>query len=319
MYTFTKPTLCVRDIGLIKQITVKDFDHFTDHLSPISREVESFMGGNLFALKGQEWREMRMTLSPTFTGSKMRGMFHLMAECAENFAKHFAENTKDEVTEIELKGIFTKYANDVIASAAFGIKCNSLEDENNAFYKMGNRITVLGIWTFVKFGLYAAAPGLMNFFRIRVFPKEPVEYFHKIVMETVKTREEQNIYRPDMIQLLMEARKGHLKHENKNDSGAGFATVEEFLVNKTEKYKILQLSDDDITAQALIFFLAGFDATSITMSFLMMELALNPEIQKRLHQEVDKTMAACNGKLTYDVVVKMTYLDQVVSGIKSSS
>lgn len=314
---FTKPVLCIRDLGLLKQLTIKDFDHFTDHFILISKETDHFMGSNLLSLKGNEWRKMRSILSPAFTGSKMRGMFLFMIECAENFANHFTDTVKGEVTEVELKNIFTRYANDVIASATFGVKCNSLVNENNEFYKMGEKITTFTVWTFIKFALFAVAPGILGFFKLRLFPKEPIDFFHKIVVETIEAREEQKIYRPDMIQLLIEAKKGLLEHDNTIDSDTGFATVEESSVTKTEKFQMQELTNDTITAQALIFFLAGFDTSSTIMSFMVLELAINPDIQEKLVQEINEAMADCNGKLTYEAIVTMTYLDQVVSGTKN--
>lgn len=315
MYTFTNTGLCIKDLDLIKQITVKDFEYFCDHLVLISKESEPFMGGNLFSLRGNEWRNMRGTLSPAFTGSKMRAMFVLMAECAENFAKHFYDKTTDSIiNDVELKDILTKYTNDVIASAAFGIKCDSLADDNNIFYKMGRSLTQMGTWIFIKFGLYTALPSLMNFLKVRIFPKDTVAFFHNIVMETIKKREKENIYRPDMIQLLMEARNGRLKYERDVDKDTGFATVEESTLTSQENLVKKQLADSDITPQALIFFFAGFDASSTSMGFMILELALNPDVQEKLYKEIVETMEAYDGKLSYEAVVKMKYLDQVVSG-----
>ncbi|KAF4519366.1 hypothetical protein B566_EDAN011372 [Ephemera danica] len=73
------------------------------------------------------------------------------------------------------------------------------------------------------------------------------------------------------------------------------------------------ISDDDIAAQAFLFFLAGFETVSILLSFLTHELAVNPEIQERLRAELDATIAAQGGKLTYESVHNMQYLDMVVS------
>lgn len=36
------------------------------------------------ALHGEEWRQMRATLSPAFTGSKMRLMLDLVSDCADD-------------------------------------------------------------------------------------------------------------------------------------------------------------------------------------------------------------------------------------------
>lgn len=52
MYEFFSPTLVLRDLDLIKQITVKDFDNFVDHRSLIPLEADVLWSKNLFALTG---------------------------------------------------------------------------------------------------------------------------------------------------------------------------------------------------------------------------------------------------------------------------
>lgn len=44
------------------------------------------------------------------------------------------------------------------------------------------------------------------------------------------------------------------------------------------------------------------------------ELAVNPDLQIRLRYEVEETNKKCNGKLTYEALMKMKYLDMVVTG-----
>ena len=38
---------------------------------------------------------------------------------------------------------------------------------------------------------------------------------------------------------------------------------------------------------AMIFFVAGYETTASTLQFMAYELAVNPEIQERLIQEID--------------------------------
>lgn len=51
-FQLMKPLLQVRDIELIKKITVKDFEHFLDHNTFIKEEYDPLFGRNLFSLKG---------------------------------------------------------------------------------------------------------------------------------------------------------------------------------------------------------------------------------------------------------------------------
>lgn len=50
---------------------------------------------------------MRSTLTASFTSSKMKIMFNLISEAAENFANYF-EKQEGEVVEIEVKDAFTR-------------------------------------------------------------------------------------------------------------------------------------------------------------------------------------------------------------------
>lgn len=115
----------IRDLELIKQITVKDFEYFLDHRDFfLDEETEPLLGKSLFMLKGQKWRDMRATLSPAFTGSKMRKMFQLVVECSEEATNIMLKeaNASNEPYVPEMKDIFTRFTNDVIASSAFGLK-----------------------------------------------------------------------------------------------------------------------------------------------------------------------------------------------------
>ncbi|CAB0038375.1 unnamed protein product [Trichogramma brassicae] len=68
---------------------------------------------------------------------------------------------------------------------------------------------------------------------------------------------------------------------------------------------------DQLLAQSAIFFVAGLETSSITMTFTLMELARHPEIQEKIRQEIrDKIGKAA---LTYDMISQMSYLQQVVS------
>ena len=74
-------------------------------------------------------------------------------------------------------------------------------------------------------------------------------------------------------------------------------------------------------AQALVFLLGGYETSGSTLSFVLYELALHPEIQHRLRTEILQVLSKQDGKLTYDGIQGMSYLDRVVtdeerSGVK---
>ena len=67
-------------------------------------------------------------------------------------------------------------------------------------------------------------------------------------------------------------------------------------------------------AQSVAFFTAGFETTSTTMTYSLYELALNPEVQEKLREEILRSMEKHDGCLTYDGIMEMNYLSMVVSG-----
>lgn len=77
------------------------------------------------------------------------------------------------------------------------------------------------------------------------------------------------------------------------------------------------IDDRLITAQAFLFFLAGFETSSTTISFAMYELAANPKIQEKLYDEI-QTAYEKHGCFSYDTISEMKYLDCVVRGKFSS-
>ncbi|KAK5641584.1 hypothetical protein RI129_010131 [Pyrocoelia pectoralis] len=314
VYQLASRSLLIKDPELIKQITVKDFDHFMDHNQVLFEDSEPLWSKNLMSLRGERWKEMRATLSPSFTSSKMKAMFHIILECAQNFVKHFRSDGEEIVT-VEFKDIFTRFTNDVIASASFGIVCDSLKERDNEFYKMGRLATnFTGFWKGISFLILLSMPRLAKYLGIQVLNEKVSAFFKNLVIGNMEAREKNGIVRHDMIHLLMEARKGKLQHDHESEViDTGFAVIEESSIGKEDKWKKIQLTDDDVAAQALIFFFAGFESVSTLMCFTVYEIAVNPFIQEKLQKEVDHVLKECNGKLTYEVLLKMEYLDMVVS------
>lgn len=76
-----------------------------------------------------------------------------------------------------------------------------------------------------------------------------------------------------------------------------------------EKFTIERL-----TAQAFVFFFAGFETSSGAMQFTLLELSLNPGVQQKAREEVDAVLAKHNQQWTYEALQEMDYVDRVVLG-----
>ncbi|XP_052900110.1 probable cytochrome P450 9f2 isoform X2 [Anopheles moucheti] len=321
-YDLLTPNLMLRDPECVKQIGVKDFDYFTDHTPFVKSEhdvmeTDNMFLNSLFLLRGQKWRDMRATLSPAFTGSKMRQMFELMSQSCQGMAQHLLKEAhEDESKQVhEMKDVFSRLANDVIASIAFGIQVNSFSDRKNDFYTRGKKLTNFGsFWASIRFMLFFMMPRLMLKLNIELMDREMCQHFHAMIMDNMRVREEKGIVRNDMINILMQVKRGVLGHQRDEPDvkDAGFATVHESAVGK--KVITREWSEKELVAQCFLFFLAGFDTVSTALGFLAYELMLHPEIQDRLYEEILEVEEKLDGKpLTYEAVQNMRYMDMVVS------
>lgn len=62
------PIYVINDIEITKKITSKDFDHFVNHRFQIDKNIDPLLGRSMFASNDQNWKDIRSTTSPAFTG-----------------------------------------------------------------------------------------------------------------------------------------------------------------------------------------------------------------------------------------------------------
>ncbi|XP_023219937.1 cytochrome P450 3A11-like, partial [Centruroides sculpturatus] len=82
-------------------------------------------------------------------------------------------------------------------------------------------------------------------------------------------------------------------------------------INKRNKLVNIGLELDDIVAQCINFFIAGYFATSATLAFTIHQLAVKPHIQERIIKEQEFILKN-EGDLNYDTLNEMRYLEAVI-------
>lgn len=146
------------------------------------------------------------------------------------------------------------------------------------------------------------SPFLHKLFQIRYVDKDVEKFMIDTVKQNIEYREKHNIVRKDFFQLLMQIRNaGQVK-----DDGEDWNTK----TISNEKH----LSLDNIAAQSFIFFVAGYESSSSTMSFCLYELAKNLQLQKTVTDEINSALEMHNGQLTYESLNEMKFLDNCIDG-----
>ena len=86
IFSFDKPILLVRDLELVKNILVKDFQNFINRVSSLDEKLDPILSKILFVSKDQLWRQRRTHLAPAFNSGKMKMMFYLVDTCGKELA-----------------------------------------------------------------------------------------------------------------------------------------------------------------------------------------------------------------------------------------
>lgn len=133
----------------------------------------------------------------------------------------------------------------------------------------------------IKFLFSVEWPDLARKLHLTFINKEVGDFFLKTFKQTLEDREKSEINRNDFVKLLLGLKDVYTKEE--------------------------------LAAEAFLVFSGGFETSSTLMTFTLYELALNPDIQDRLREEITKGIKKNDGKLTYDMLFEFKYLDMVVN------
>ncbi|XP_037952488.1 cytochrome P450 6a8-like [Teleopsis dalmanni] len=286
LYSYIQRALIVLDLELVKNVLIKDYEYFSTR-GIYYNEKDDPISAHLFNLDYEKWRIMRIKLTPTFTSGKMKFMFPTVVDVATQLldVMRDAHELDTSKTGSEFANIIARYAVDVIGSVVFGLSCNSLKDPGAEFRAMGEKgFRCRHIWLVHSF--INSYPDLARKLGMKFYFDDVSEFFLRIVRETVTYREKTGTQRKDFLNLLIDL---------KNSDTADPMTMEQ------------------ITAQTFVFFTAGFETSSCTLSFCLYELALNQMVQNKLREEIMEVLTRYEGKFTYEAMNEMKYMEKVLN------
>jgi len=293
-YNIFEPTYLVTDIEVLKAITVRDFNKFVNRGVFYNEENEP-LTGHLFAIEDDRWRFIRHKLSPAFTSGKLKNMYYTISNLSGNLVKAIERKTKNGKIPVDAKNVANRFTVDIISSVAFGMDSDTLNDQHQELLDIFKEVFGAdGPSAFYFFFLFAF-PKLSRFLRLRQFSKKLSDFFVNIVGKNIKYREENNDNRSDFLNMLIQLK-------NKGSIDGEFSS-------ETKK-----LTLNECLAQAFLFFFAGSDTSSTTISFGLTELAFHQDVQDKLRAEILEMTKDTNGEISYEALHEMTYLNQVVNG-----
>lgn len=171
-FSLIQRSFIVTDAEIIKQITVKDFDSFVNHDLNFNEEIDKLSGKMLVALTNDEWRNMRNILSPIFTSSKMKMMFGILSDSANEFIDVHLEKSKSGKLIVDCKEMFSRYTVDGISTAVLGFKGDCVKNEESELFKFVQRMMSPTFFDGIKLVVFMISRWLYVKLRFQLTKKE---------------------------------------------------------------------------------------------------------------------------------------------------
>ncbi|XP_070684060.1 cytochrome P450 3A30-like [Pempheris klunzingeri] len=288
-YEFMKPMLVVMDPDMLKTILVKEcFTYFTNRRN-LRLNGDIYDAVNL--AEDNQWRRIRNILTPSFTTGRIKEMFSIMRHHSSKLAACMQSKAhNDEV--IRMKDFFGAYSMDVMASCAFSVHVDSINNPSNPLITHIAKLFKFSTLLYIFQGCFPIFLPLLELLGFSFFPKASTDFF-KTVVEKIRSERsgssQQNS--EDFLQNMINSQTANDPKKEKQNKG---------------------LTDHEVISQATMFVFAGYETSATTLVFLAYNLARNPEVMKLLQEEIDSTFPN-KGLVQYEALMQMEYLDSVVN------
>ncbi|KAH9523613.1 hypothetical protein Btru_040453 [Bulinus truncatus] len=292
IYYFRRPALVVTDPEWIKHIMVKDFNNFRDRMSYddnvlLNREVIS----GLFFANGDVWKRIRGIMSPSFSVSKIKSISGIVNRSAARLGEHVLKLAEDGVPwEAKLYcGAFTL---DVVTGTGFSIDVDSVSNLNEPFTRHGRSLFVYKWYVKLQAMFVLSCPEIMSHvakvFKINFFKDDDMHFFDRNIKFMIEERKLDKEKRSDILQHLIDAESDVVL-----PGGSGSLTSEE------------------LVAQGIMLFIAGYETASSTLQFLLYELASHKDAMDRIVSEIDEVIGS--QEPTYDLCLNLKYMEAAIN------
>ncbi|KAH9523612.1 hypothetical protein Btru_040452 [Bulinus truncatus] len=292
IYYFREPALVVMDPDWIKQVFVKDFNSFRDRMAFENNILlNPELNSAVFFAKGSVWKRVRTIMSPSFSIAKIKSMSGIVDRCAQRLAEHVLKYAEDGVPW-EAKRLLGAYAIDVVTSSGFSIDVDSVSNTDEPFSSHGRSLfdfdQSFKILCFLAGSFPAVMSPFAKLFGIGSFRKDDMEFFDKSIKHMLRQRKAEEGHVSDMLQNLLEAESEVVTGEGKS-----------------------KLTPEEIVAQGIMLFIAGYETASSTLQFLLYELATHKEVMEKMTAEIDDVIGG--QEPTYDLCQNLKYMEAAVN------
>lgn len=291
-FKFRAPALLIRDPDLVHKILVTDFNSFRNNDIELDEDIDPILGKNIFVKKDDIWKKNRALITPAFTSNKIKAIFPQMVAVSKDFADYLSKHPG----ELQIKHTMARYTTEIVARCAFGIESNCFKEDKPTMHELGKLLFEPDFLKGIKIMSFFVLPNLAKRLHLKVVPDNVNQFFQNILKDVIVYRQQHGIQRNDLVQYLIDVKKKTIEVEKGN--------VKSDIVTKT-------YTDDDVLSGCVMFFVEGYETSSVVLTNILYELAMHRDVQEKVRSEIGEVLN--KGELTFEAVSEMHYLNCVLA------
>nr|AKH03529.1 cytochrome P450 3081A1 [Paracyclopina nana] len=315
--TFGDPVVVVNDYDIAKRILIKDFDHFVDRRPMVTNpKSNKYVVKMLTMMRGDQWKATRHAVSPFFTSGRLRAILPSVDQVNDELMDYLS-NLAD-LQSVEIKDILLYSMVEVLSMVGCGVKPNIMKNpgENVLFQEFKKATGAAQNGTaMLKFVLLIFFPKLFYNLNIPLQDPKTMAFFADIIRKSMKERKEK---KNDLIDCMLDVAKNMEQSMEEADEEAEETDLDKSAKIHTVGKMVAQFSDEEletlIISQGLLFFQAGSDTTSSSLSMILYFLSFHQDVQEKLHREIRDAIDDNSGDehLSYATLNSLKYMEAVV-------
>ncbi|XP_066264990.1 cytochrome P450 4V2-like isoform X1 [Branchiostoma lanceolatum] len=265
--------------------------------------LHPWLGTGLLTSKGDKWKTRRRLITPTFHFKILSDFLHEFNDQSEVMVRKLDEMAGTG-EEFDVFPFITLCALDIICGTAMGKSLNAQENTDSDYVRAIYRISDL-IQVRQKSPWYWSDPVYKSFGPGREF-EETLRILHDFTRSVIKERSEQ-------FQKQLESQSQEafdiVEDPDKPVAIGGrkrLAFLDMLLYASVGETK---LTMEDIQEEVDTFMFEGHDTTAAAANWAIFLIGSHPEVQRKVHEEMDRVMSDPGQKPTMDDLREMKYLE----------